>query len=118
MRPVILGTARGAGAPPLRQGRWGCSLPCRILVRRHLLHWLAAVSIAVTLAPEAIILGGGVSTAGEQLFAPLRRQLEARVKIVPFGEMRLLQAALGGDSGIHGALILGRRASTKKGISH
>jgi glucokinase len=75
-------------------------------------------SIAVTLAPEAIILGGGVSTAGEQLFAPLRRQLEARVKIVPFGEMRLLQAALGGDSGIHGALILGRRASTKKGISH
>lgn len=73
-------------------------------------------AIAVTLAPEAIILGGGVSTAGEQLLAPLRKQLKARVKIVPFAEIQLLQAALGGDSGIYGALILGREAMKKSNV--
>src|SRR2546423_1766518 len=30
------------------------------------------------LAPEAVIIGGGVSTAGEQLFEPLREQVRAR----------------------------------------
>lgn len=67
-------------------------------------------NIIVTLAPEAIILGGGVATAGEQLLEPLRRQLQMRVKMVPFEKVRILQATLGGDSGIYGALILGQRA--------
>jgi len=67
-------------------------------------------NVIVTLAPEAIILGGGVSTAGEQLLEPLRRQLQMRVKMVPFEKVRILQATLGGDSGIYGALILGQRA--------
>lgn len=69
-------------------------------------------NIIVTLAPEAVILGGGVSTVGEQLFAPLRRQLAERVRILPIEGVQVLQAALGGDSGIYGALILGRRAVT------
>lgn len=67
-------------------------------------------NIFVTLAPEAIILGGGVAAAGEQLFAPLRRQVRERVKMLPADKIHILQAELGGDSGIHGALILGRRA--------
>ena len=75
---------------------------------RYLAHGLSAV--VVTLAPEAIILGGGVAGAGEQLLAPLRRLLSERVKILPVAEVRILQASLGGDSGIHGALILGERA--------
>lgn len=75
---------------------------------RYLAHGLSAV--VVTLTPEAIILGGGVATAGEQLLAPLRRLLSERIKILPAGEVRILQASLGGDSGIHGALILGERA--------
>jgi glucokinase len=75
---------------------------------RYLAHGLS--SVIVTLAPEAIILGGGVASAGEQLLAPLRRLLAERVKILPVEEVRILQASLGGDSGIHGALILGERA--------
>lgn len=70
-------------------------------------------NIIVTLAPDAVILGGGVSAAaGEQmLLEPLRRELRARVKIVPIEQIQILQAALGGESGIYGALILGRRAA-------
>jgi glucokinase len=59
------------------------------------------------LAPEAVILGGGVSTAGEQLLEPLRRQVRSRIEMLPPEKINILQAALGGDSGIYGALILG-----------
>jgi glucokinase len=63
-----------------------------------------------TLAPEAVIIGGGVSTAGAQLFEPLRREVQARVRLLPPEKVNVLQAALGGDSGVYGALILGQRA--------
>jgi glucokinase len=62
------------------------------------------------LAPEAVILGGGVSTAGEQLLEPLRRQVRSSIKMLPPEKINILQAALGGDSGIYGALILGEEA--------
>lgn len=62
------------------------------------------------LAPEAVIIGGGVSAAGGQLFGPLREQVRARVRMLPPDRINILQASLGGDSGIHGALILGRAA--------
>jgi glucokinase len=86
---------------PLAQDVWDETI-------RYLAHGLS--SVVVTLAPEAIILGGGVASAGEQLLAPLRRRLSERVKILPMEEVRILQALLGGDSGIHGALILAERA--------
>ena len=57
-----------------------------------------------------LVLGGGVSTAGEQLLEPLRRRVNESVKIAPVEEIRIVQAALGGDSGVYGALILGRQA--------
>ena len=62
------------------------------------------------LAPEAVIIGGGVSTAGDQLFEPLREQVRARVRMLPPDRINILQASLGGDSGIHGAVILGQAA--------
>jgi glucokinase len=71
---------------------------------------IAINNIMVTLAPEAVILGGGVSTAGEQLLEPLRRHLQTLVKIVPFEKIQVRQAARGGDSAIYGALILGQHA--------
>jgi glucokinase len=72
---------------------------------------IGIANVLNTLAPEAVILGGGVSLAGEQLFQPLREQVRNRVKILPADKIRILQAQLGGDSGIHGALILAQSAS-------
>ncbi|HYG11319.1 MAG TPA: ROK family protein [Pyrinomonadaceae bacterium] len=67
-------------------------------------------NIIAALAPEAIILGGGVSTSGDQLLSPLRERVRESVKIMPVEQVEILQAALGGDSGIYGALLIGRRA--------
>lgn len=75
---------------------------------------IGVANVVTALAPEAVILGGGVSTAGDQLFVPLRRQVRERVTMLPAELVNVLQAELGGDSGIRGALILGRRALDAK----
>ncbi|HEX8285888.1 MAG TPA: ROK family protein [Pyrinomonadaceae bacterium] len=71
---------------------------------------LGVANVISAFAPEAVVLGGGVSTAGEQLLAPLRRRVREFVKIAPVELIRIAQAELGGDSGVYGALMLGRQA--------
>jgi glucokinase len=90
--------------------REGDPLACEIWGETIYFLALGIGNILNTLAPEAVILGGGVSMAGEQLFQPLREQVQSRVKLLPPEKINILQAALGGDSGIYGALILGQRA--------
>jgi glucokinase len=80
------------------------------------IYYLAAgiSNIINILAPEAVILGGGVSTAGDLLLEPLRREVKSRNTMLPPEKINILQAALGGDSGSYGALILGQRNIASK----
>jgi glucokinase len=65
---------------------------------------------AITLiAPEAIVIGGGVSLAGELLFEPLRREIEKNVSMLPIEKVEILKASLGSESGVCGALMLAHR---------
>jgi glucokinase len=66
------------------------------------------------LAPEVVIIGGGVSTAGEQLFVPLRERVRGLVRMLPPEKINILQASLGNDSALHGAVILGVAAAQSK----
>jgi glucokinase len=67
---------------------------------------LGVGNIIAILAPEAIILGGGVSMAGEQLLGPLRQRLKEQVRMAPVNDIHLLQAGLGSESGLYGAIAL------------
>jgi glucokinase len=68
-------------------------------------------SIVALLAPQAIILGGGVAAgAGEFLLQPLRDALKERVHIVSMQGVKVLQAGLGSESVLQGALVLAARA--------
>ena len=53
--------------------------------------------------PERIIIGGGVSKAGEMLFAPVRRIARARAFERPGRDAEIVPAALGDDVGAVGA---------------
>ncbi len=70
--------------------------------------WLAlGVGALITiLAPERIIIGGGVAKAGTLLFEPLRRQVRERVKLVQAEKVQILPTALGDDVGVLGAAAL------------
>lgn len=60
-------------------------------------------SIVNVLQPEVVVLGGGVTGAGELLFGPLRTRVTADA-MAPVGEsVRVLPAALGRHVGVVGA---------------
>lgn len=61
------------------------------------------------LAPEAVIIGGGISAAGELLMEPLRRLMPEFVSMIPADKINILQAKLGRESGVSGALVLAKR---------
>jgi len=66
------------------------------------------ITIISFLDPELIVLGGGVSHAGETLLEPVRRKVEKGkfFKTLPTGKIVL--AALGNEAGIIGAAMLHR----------
>lgn len=75
------------------------------------LGWAVAQMINL-LSPKVVVVGGGVSLAGEHLFfSPLRKEVE-RYLFPPFaGSYRIVPAALGEESVVHGALAIAREAA-------
>jgi glucokinase len=63
------------------------------------------------LAPSRVVVGGGVSHAGEQLLGPLRERL--RHRLVWQQEPELVTAVLADEAGRLGAALLARRALTR-----
>lgn len=92
----------------------------RLLLEKAVHAMTHGLGQAVTLlAPHRIILGGGVSLIGEDLWlGPIRRQLETCV-FPPFrGTFDLVGAELGEDVVLHGALALARDAALGAGPAH
>lgn len=62
------------------------------------------------LAPEAVVIGGGIAAAtGDLLFAPLRQMLPNFVSMIPKEKINVIPAELGSDSGVCGALVLAKK---------
>jgi glucokinase len=64
--------------------------------------------VVALLAPQAIVIAGGLSEAGEELLQPLRERLDG---ILTFHRRpQLLRATIGGDAGLYGAALTARDA--------
>lgn len=71
----------------------------------HHIGW--AVSVLVnTYNPELVVIGGGVSQAGELLLGPIRETIERHAMPVARDRVRIVQGALGKDAGPVGAAAL------------
>lgn len=70
-------------------------------------RWLgvAVASLTNVFDPDVVIIGGGVSAAGELLLGPARREYQSRA-LPPTRRAPLVRAALGPDAGMVGAGIL------------
>jgi glucokinase len=67
----------------------------------------ALAGLVHLLNPARIVLGGGVTRAGEIFWGPVRRTLQAEVMSPAFLEgVEVVPAALGDDGGLIGALVL------------
>jgi glucokinase len=63
-------------------------------------------SIVNLFEPEVVVLGGGVTRAGEQLLGPVRREVEAHAVRPAGSPLAIRQSALGDQVGIVGAATI------------
>ncbi|GAA4489534.1 ROK family protein [Microbacterium panaciterrae] len=89
--------ARAAAGDEIAAGVWDEAL--------HALT-LSIAQLTAVIAPQAVVIGGGLSRAGGALFDELHARLEARLSFhrIP----ALVPAQLGGDAGILGAALWAR----------
>jgi glucokinase len=74
---------------------------------------IAIANLTIFLAPQRIVVGGGVAAAGDLLFEPLRTEVERRAgRVAPLEEIEIVPSALGADAGAVGAAIAGSEGPT------
>lgn len=67
---------------------------------------IAIANLTIFIAPQRIVVGGGVAEAGELLFAPLRAEVERRAgRVAPLHAIDIVPATLGADAGAVGAAL-------------
>jgi glucokinase len=70
------------------------------------LGW-AIAQVTTIIAPEVIVVGGGVSLLGEELFFKPLRRFAAEYGFPPLaGSYAIVPAALGEEAVVHGAVAL------------
>jgi glucokinase len=79
---------------------------------------IGVANIFTLLAPEVVVVGGGIAAAGELLFAPLREMIPRFVSMIPPEKINLVPAQLGAESGVCGALALARKAYSNSYQTH
>ena len=84
----------------------GDAVARQILERAGFYIGLGLVNVIHMVEPQRIIIGGGVSQAGDLLFAPLRRTVEERLMSPVYRGVEIMPAVLGDDVGLLGAVAL------------
>ena len=82
-------------------------------VERYVVDLALGLKAAIMLLnPARIIIGGGISKAGDALFVPLRAELRRQITDWSRARIDVVPAALGDDSVLYGALVLASGACT------
>jgi len=84
-------------------------------VKRYVVDLALGLKAAIMLLnPARIVIGGGISKAGDRLFGPLRAELGRQITSWSRARLDVVPAALGDDSVLYGAMALAYQASEKK----
>jgi len=70
---------------------------------------IGVANLVTTLHPSLIVLGGGLSEMGDKLFAPVRAEVQRRVRMFTIQDLRIEASLVGPRAGILGGLALARR---------
>jgi glucokinase len=64
---------------------------------------VAVSNIIIAVGPQRVVIGGGVSQAGDLLLDPIRRTVTERVNVTAIEKMQIVRAELGPNAGLIGA---------------
>ncbi len=97
--------------------RMGASLAKAALDDACRVYGWAIAQVVTLLAPEVVVVGGGVSLIGEELFfQPLRRYVNQFVFPPLRGTFDVVPAALGEEVVVHGAILLAKQGDGILGL--
>jgi glucokinase len=101
--------AAAAGAPTFHDAvvnaRAGDEAAIGALARAGELIGLAIANVLIFLAPDRVVVGGGVAEAGELLLDPLRASVADRARVAPLDRITIAPAELGPRAGAIGAAL-------------
>lgn len=86
--------------------RRGDKLACELMDKEGMLVGVGVANCIHSFNPELIVLGGGVTNAGDLLFKPVRATVEARIMRGYSGTFDIVPAALGNEVGALGAVAI------------
>ena len=78
---------------------------CDALERAARYLGVALANAVLLLAPERVVIGGGVVAAGDLLLEPVRDELRTRVRVAPIERVDVVPSALGPRAGAIGAAL-------------
>jgi glucokinase len=78
---------------------------------------IGIANMVTVISPDRIVIGGGVSAAGDLLFDPIRLELRRRVKTTSLDEVTLVAAELGTWAGAIGAAVHGAERAADRAIA-
>ncbi|RJQ50274.1 MAG: ROK family protein [Nitrospiraceae bacterium] len=84
----------------------GDTVACRIIDEALFYLGIGIGNLITAFSPETVILGGGLTGAGDRLFVRVREIVKERVKLVPVNKIPIVPAGLGESAGIVGAASL------------
>ena len=83
-------------------------------VRQYVVYLARGLKAALMLLnPSCIVIGGGISKAGDRLFGPLQHELNQQMTAWSRARRNVVPAQLGDDSVLYGALALAQTAQSK-----
>ena len=62
-------------------------------------------NVITMIGPDCIVIGGGVASAGDAVFEPIRDAVRSRLTLVPPDAVRIVPATLGAEAGAIGAAL-------------
>lgn len=69
---------------------------------------IAVSNVLASVGPRRVVIGGGVSQAGDLLLSPIRRTVQERVSVMPVEQVEIVLAELGPYAGLVGAALWAR----------
>jgi glucokinase len=101
--------AAAAGAPSFDEtvfrARSGDEAALRALARAGELIGLAIANVVIFVAPDRVVVGGGVAQAGDLLLGPLRASVAGHARVAPLDRIAIVTAELGPRAGAIGAAL-------------
>ncbi|HET6425339.1 MAG TPA: ROK family protein [Planctomycetaceae bacterium] len=81
----------------------------------HAAHWLgiAVVNVVITLHPQLVVLGGGISLLDDLLIDPVQQMIRDRVRMIPPETVRVERSSLEDLAGMHGGIALAQLGGVK-----